>query len=245
MLDFFVIISKGGIRLWCFPGSTDLFRLSINTFLKSLILEENAGRSPFVCDSRAMKFYMDNEFNLLFVAAYQNVLQLNYVDKFLTDIALEFRDKYKNELESHNITGSFEEFLPIYQAVLKQTEDEFRNVRKSAKQMRKFEDSDKSKKTVASMIVRKGRNNEGDNKDVPVVSKEKPVSVESRANEPSADDIDTFEQNRIKLAAKFKASKKSKESKSHHHHLFKSLMESASKRAVDGIMPQLERKQLL
>ncbi|CAH8504321.1 unnamed protein product [Heterobilharzia americana] len=80
--------------------------------------------------------------------------------------------------------------------------------------MRKFEDSDKSKKTVASMIVRKGRNNEGDNKDVPVVSKEKPVSIESRANEPSADDIDTFEQNRIKLAAKFKASKKSKESKS-------------------------------
>ncbi|CAH8837618.1 unnamed protein product [Trichobilharzia szidati] len=214
MLDFFVIITKGGIRLWCFPGSTDIFRLSINTFLKSLILEENAGRSPFVCDSRAMKFYMDNEFNLLFVAAYQNVLQLNYVDKFLTDIALEFRDRYKNRLESHDITGSFEEFLPVYQATLRKTEDEFRNVRKSAKQMRKFEDSDKSKKTVASMIVRKGKNVESDTKDVPVVTKEKTVNSEPKSDEPVTDNLDTLEQNRLKLAAKLKASKKSKESKS-------------------------------
>ncbi|CAH8492298.1 unnamed protein product [Schistosoma mattheei] len=196
MLDFFVIITKGGIRLWCFPGSIDIFRLSINTFLKSLILEENAGRSPFVCDSRAMKFYMDNEFNLLFVAAYQNVLQLNYVDKFLTDIALEFRDKYKNKL-----------------ATLKRTEDEFRDLRKSAKQMRKFEDSDKSKKTIASMIVRKGKNTEGDVKDVPVAQKGSLVS-EPKVEEPPVNGIDTFEQNRLRLAAKFKGSKKSKEPKS-------------------------------
>ncbi|CAH8473538.1 unnamed protein product [Schistosoma turkestanicum] len=213
MLDFFLIITKGGIRLWCFPGSTDIFRLSINTFLKSLILEENAGRSPFVCDSRAMKFYMDNEFNLLFVAAYQNVLQLNYVDKFLTDIALEFRDKYKNKLVSHDITGSYEEFLPIYQAILKRTEDEFRNLRKSAKQMRKFEDSDKSKKTVASMIVRKGKTAEGDVKETPVAQKESVIS-EPKVEEPPVENTDNFEQNRLRLAAKFKGSKKSKESKS-------------------------------
>ncbi|CAH8496774.1 unnamed protein product [Schistosoma guineensis] len=213
MLDFFVIITKGGIRLWCFPGSIDIFRLSINTFLKSLILEENAGRSPFVYDSRAMKFYMDNEFNLLFVAAYQNVLQLNYVDKFLTDIALEFRDKYKNKLVNHDITGSYDEFLPIYQATLKRTEDEFRDLRKSAKQMRKFEDSDKSKKTIASMIVRKGKNAEGYVKDIPIAQKESLVS-EPKVEEPPVNGIDTFEQNRLRLAAKFKGSKKSKEPKS-------------------------------
>ncbi|TNN12161.1 Signal recognition particle receptor subunit alpha isoform 2 [Schistosoma japonicum] len=213
MLDFFVIITKGGIRLWCFPGSTDIFRLSINTFLKSLILEENAGRSPFICDSRAMKFYMDNEFNLLFVAAYQKVLQLNYVDKFLTDIALEFRDKYKNKLISHDITGSYEEFLPIYQTTLKKSEDEFRNLRKSVKQMRKFEDSEKSKKTVASMIVRKGKNSESDVKEITVAPKES-VVTQPKSEEPPVDNIDTFEQNRLKLAAKLKGSKKSKESKS-------------------------------
>ncbi|CAH8502456.1 unnamed protein product [Schistosoma rodhaini] len=213
MLDFFVIITKGGIRLWCFPGSIDIFRLSINTFLKSLILEENAGRSPFVCDSRAMKFYMDNEFNLLFVAAYQNVLQLNYVDKFLTDIALEFRDKYKNRLVNHDITGSYDEFLPIYQATLKRTEDEFRDLRKGAKQMRKFEDSDKSKKTVASMIVRKGKNTEVDVKETPIAQKESLVP-ESKLEELPVNGIDTFEQNRLRLAAKFKGSKKSKEPKS-------------------------------
>ena len=42
---------------------------------------------------------MDNQFELLFVVVYQKILQLNYVDKFLSDIHLEFRDKFKNELE--------------------------------------------------------------------------------------------------------------------------------------------------
>lgn len=43
---------------------------------------------------------MDNEFELILVVAYQKILQLGYVDKFLSDIHLEFRDKYKNELNS-------------------------------------------------------------------------------------------------------------------------------------------------
>lgn len=38
---------------------------------------------------------MDNEFDLVFVTAYQKILQLSYVDKFLDDIQLEFRDKYR------------------------------------------------------------------------------------------------------------------------------------------------------
>lgn len=39
---------------------------------------------------------MDNEFDLVFVTAYQKILQLSYVDKFLDDIQLEFRDKYRS-----------------------------------------------------------------------------------------------------------------------------------------------------
>ncbi|OON18331.1 hypothetical protein X801_05818 [Opisthorchis viverrini] len=143
MLDFFVILTKGGIRLWCFPSTVEMFRVSINTFLKSLILKENAGQSPFVHDSRAIKMHMDNEFNLLFIvslffgssfqAAYQNILQLTYVDKFLTSIALEFRDKYKNELRANNIMCKFDELAEIYTENLKRIEREDRALRKSAK----------------------------------------------------------------------------------------------------------------
>lgn len=34
--------------------------------------------------------------------AFQKILQLSYVDKFLDDIQLEFRDKYKNDLARKN-----------------------------------------------------------------------------------------------------------------------------------------------
>lgn len=52
---------------------------------------------------------MDNEFELIFVVAYQKILQLAYVDKFLSDIHLEFRDKYKNDLVS-KASRSFQEY---------------------------------------------------------------------------------------------------------------------------------------
>lgn len=34
------------------------------------------------------------------MVAYQKILQLAYVDKFLSDVHLEFRDKYKNDLDA-------------------------------------------------------------------------------------------------------------------------------------------------
>ena len=39
MLDFFVIFTKGGIVLWCFEGTKDLFAPSINALVKSVLLQ--------------------------------------------------------------------------------------------------------------------------------------------------------------------------------------------------------------
>ncbi|KAF7261889.1 hypothetical protein EG68_00757 [Paragonimus skrjabini miyazakii] len=217
MLDFFVILSKGGIRLWCFPSNADIFRISINTFLKSLILKENAGQSPFIHDSRAIRLHMDNEFNLLFIAAYQKILQLTYVDKFLTAIALEFRDKYKNKLQCNEIMCNFDDFNVVYCETLKRIEIEDRALRTGAKPMRTFVESEKSKKTVASMIVSRNKkpseravNEKKSNvkAETPVVAQHQPASanVDEQVNE------DVFAQNRRKLAEKMKMSKKSKES---------------------------------
>lgn len=66
---------------------------------------------------------MDNEFELIFVVAYQKILQLGYVDKFLSDIHLEFRDKYKNELGA-GTSRNFQlyDFLSEYQRILEAAE---------------------------------------------------------------------------------------------------------------------------
>lgn len=98
---------------------------------------------------------MDNEFDLVFVVAYQKILQLSYVDKFLNDIHLEFRDKYKNELADGKYFQEFQ-FMDSYNSTLRDVEVWAKSQAKQPKQMRSFEESAKSKKTVASMIERKG-----------------------------------------------------------------------------------------
>lgn len=71
-----------------------------------------------------MQYKLDNEFELIFVVAYQKILQLAYVDKFLSDVHLEFRDKYKNEL-SDATSRSFQlyDFLSEYNRILDKAEE--------------------------------------------------------------------------------------------------------------------------
>lgn len=90
----------------------------------------------------------------MFVVAYQKILQLSYIDKFLNDIHLEFRDRFKNELERSHWFSNFD-FRNDYEQVLAVAEQWARTQAKIPKQMRTFDESQKSKKTVASMIERK------------------------------------------------------------------------------------------
>ncbi|XP_020292305.1 signal recognition particle receptor subunit alpha homolog [Pseudomyrmex gracilis] len=160
MLDLFTIFSKGGIVLWCFQSTSHIFAPSVNALIRSVILQERTGTQSFEHDSLRLQYKLDNEFELVFVVAYQKILQLSYVDKFLNDIHLEFRDRFKNELERSNWFTHFE-FEPVYRVLLEKAEQWSRIQAKIPKQMRTFDESQKSKKTVASMIEKK---NEKDDK---------------------------------------------------------------------------------
>uniref|UniRef100_A0A2C9K4M0 SRP54-type proteins GTP-binding domain-containing protein n=1 Tax=Biomphalaria glabrata TaxID=6526 RepID=A0A2C9K4M0_BIOGL len=135
MLDFFTIFSKGGIVLWCFQGTSQLFTPSVNALIKSVILQERTGNNTYSHESLTLKYKLDNEFELIFVVAYQNILQLSYVDKFLTDIQLKFREKYKNVLLSRFYGDkSFAEFTELFNGLLKETEDESKRDQAAKKQ---------------------------------------------------------------------------------------------------------------
>nr|CAD7409872.1 unnamed protein product [Timema poppensis] len=95
MLDLFSIFSKGGIVLWCFQSTSQIFTPSVNALIRSVILQDY-------------------------------------------------------------------EFTSGFQSVLAAAEQWGKKQAKIPKQMRTFEDSLKSKKTVASMIERK--NDEKENK---------------------------------------------------------------------------------
>ncbi|XP_067679324.1 signal recognition particle receptor subunit alpha-like [Haliotis asinina] len=154
MLDFFTIFSKGGIVLWCFQGTSQFFTPSVNALIKSVILQQRTGSNQFNHDQLTLKYKLDNEFELVFVVAYQKILQLSYIDKFLDDIQLEFRNKYKDELLRGNMSHNYN-FSDEFNLILRVKEQESKAKALKPREMRTFEKSDKSKKTVASMIENK------------------------------------------------------------------------------------------
>lgn len=101
-----------------------------------------------------LQYKLDNEFELVFVAGYQKVLQLSYVDKFLDDMRREIRDRYKNQLLDKKLYFQGVELGDVYSELLKAAEIWSFEVASQPKKMRSFEESKKSKKTVASMIER-------------------------------------------------------------------------------------------
>lgn len=215
MLDLFTIFSKSGIVLWCFQGTTQFFTPSVNALIRTVILQERGGDNSFTHENLVLKYKLDNEFELVFVVAYQKVLQLSYVDKFLDDVHLEFRDKYKACLESGNLFTNFN-FSSEFQEVLHSAEEYGRALATQQKKMRTFEESLKSKKTVASMIE-----NKKDTKPAPAKGKEaakkKPeppkkeavvkevITNGSAGGDPNDDDI---VKNRQKLFEKMQGKKK-------------------------------------
>jgi len=159
MIDFFAIFSKGGIVLWCFQGTSQIFTSSVNALIKAVILQERTGQLSYNHENLTLKYKLDNEFELVYVVAYQKILQLSYIDKFLGDIQLEFRDAYKNKLQLQQWGAKFD-FKSTFDDVLKEAEEWGKKQELAPRAMKTFEESKKSKKTVASMIERKGEDKE-------------------------------------------------------------------------------------
>lgn len=103
----------------------------------------------------SLQYKLDNEFELIFVVAYQNILKLTYIDKFLNEIQLRFRDKYKQVLQNSQFGHNFADFESDFHSILRECEEEARHIAQVAQKPRSFYESDKSTKTVASMIETK------------------------------------------------------------------------------------------
>ncbi|XP_043251323.1 signal recognition particle receptor subunit alpha homolog isoform X3 [Colletes gigas] len=204
MLDLFTIFSKGGIVLWCFQSTSQIFAPSVNALIRSVILQERTGNHTFEYDSLRLQYKLDNEFELVFVVAYQKILQLSYIDKFLNDIHLEFRDRFKNELERSQWFCNFN-FKNNYENVLAMAEQWARTQAKLPKQMRTFDESQKSKKTVASMIERK---DDKDNKKQGMNFNLEIPKQDLSNNRNEEIDEEMLIANRMKLAQKLNSQKK-------------------------------------
>ncbi|GFW66350.1 signal recognition particle receptor subunit alpha [Trichonephila clavipes] len=187
MLDLFTIFSKSGIVLWCFQGTSQIFTSPVNALIRSVILQERGFNENFTYEGLTLKYKLDNEFELVFVVAYQKILQLSYVDKFLDDVHLEFRDKYRKHLNVSDFFSNYD-FSHEYQKILKRCEEYGRKIAEQPRKMRTFDESLKSKKTVASMIENKN-DSKPKEKDVKNADAELESESDSDGSKPEANKL--------------------------------------------------------
>ncbi len=90
---------------------------------------------------RALKYKLDNEFELVFVVGYQKSLPLLYLDKLLDEIRLKFRDRYMKLLKEMDIYrhSQFDGFTNEFQAVLATVERKSNAEKEVVKAPRSFE----------------------------------------------------------------------------------------------------------
>ncbi|KAL1782719.1 signal recognition particle receptor subunit alpha [Sigmodon hispidus] len=157
MLDFFTIFSKGGLVLWCFQGVSDSCTGPVNALIRSVLLQERGGNNSFTHEALTLKYKLDNQFELVFVVGFQKILTLTYVDKLIDDVHRLFRDKYRTEIQQQSalslLNGTFD-FQSDFLRLLREAEESSKI--RAPTTMKKFEDSEKAKKPVRSMIETRG-----------------------------------------------------------------------------------------
>jgi len=157
MLDFFSVIAQGGLILFYFQDQTQELKSSlhtINEMIKGLVLQERGGSiGSYEHENSALKMIYDNQFQLYFVVGYQKILKLAYLDKFLTDIQRHFTDIFHDQLKKHAYGGNFQgRFHDEYSLVLQAAEEQSRLQACLVSRPRTFQESEKSKKNIGSMV---------------------------------------------------------------------------------------------
>jgi signal recognition particle receptor subunit alpha len=94
MIDYFTIFNKRGIVLFSQQFSK-LKGNPIDKMIRDVLIEERSGENSFTSENYAMKWTFANEFDLIFVAVYQRILSLLYIDELLEIVKKKFCELFK------------------------------------------------------------------------------------------------------------------------------------------------------
>ncbi|RAH42190.1 signal recognition particle receptor subunit alpha [Aspergillus brunneoviolaceus CBS 621.78] len=106
MLESFEILDTSGVVLWS-KSYAPVGAHVVNSLISDVFIEEktqiqgpNSTSPTFRKEKYTLKWKRVKEFNLIFVAVYQSILQLGWIDKLLDNIATLYIDLYKDQLRS-------------------------------------------------------------------------------------------------------------------------------------------------
>lgn len=151
-----------------------------------------------------MQFKLDNELDVVYAAVFQKVIKLNYLDSFLADMQTAFQSKFGGIGQQERLAIDYE-FEQEFRLVLSAAETASAKQGKAPKAMRSYNESQKSKKTVASMLQDDKRSVTNEKR---VNIQESPPSTKSQPSSPPRSNADIIQENRRKLREKLTPTKK-------------------------------------
>ncbi|XP_073031244.1 uncharacterized protein [Primulina eburnea] len=130
MLEQLLIFTRGGLILWTYKEFGNALRGSpIDTLIRSCLLEERSGVASYNYDapgaSYTLRWAFHNELGLVFVAVYQRILHLLYVDDLLSMVKREFSEIYDPK------RTSYYDFDDVFQQLKKEAEARAEEMKKS------------------------------------------------------------------------------------------------------------------
>ncbi|KAI8091797.1 signal recognition particle, alpha subunit, N-terminal-domain-containing protein [Thamnidium elegans] len=134
MLDLFTVLTKGGFVLFQ-KTFAPINGSPVQDLIKNVLIEERSGTNTYTKDNYALKWTFANETDLVFVVAYQKILQLTYVDELLETVKRLFLQSFEG------VETDYTSFGPIFDKVLLQIEEKSSGSRQRAP--RKFENTKK------------------------------------------------------------------------------------------------------
>ncbi|PWY72309.1 signal sequence receptor alpha subunit [Aspergillus heteromorphus CBS 117.55] len=106
MLEAFEILTTSGVVLWS-RSYAPVGAHIVNSLINDVFIEEkvqlqaaNNAAPTFKKEKYTLKWKRVKEFDLIFVAVYQSLLQLGWIDKLLDNISTLYIDLYKDQLKS-------------------------------------------------------------------------------------------------------------------------------------------------
>jgi signal recognition particle receptor subunit alpha len=128
MLEELLIFTRGGLILWSSCRALGVAALKgspIDALIRSCLLEDRAADATFSQDGHALKWTFNNDLGLVFVAVYQRVLHLLYVDDLLAAVRKEFSQIY------HPRRSTYHDFDDVFRQLHLEAEARAEGMRKT------------------------------------------------------------------------------------------------------------------
>nr|DAD27455.1 TPA_asm: hypothetical protein HUJ06_028923 [Nelumbo nucifera] len=152
MLEQLLIFTRGGLILWtCKELGNALKGSPIDTLIRSCLLEERSGAASYNYDAPGaaytLKWTFHNELGLIFVAVYQRILHLLYVDDLLSMVKREFSEIYDPKRTVYN------DFDDVFRQLRKEAEARAEEMKKSGQLAKAVNGPSKMQRQTTSQKV--------------------------------------------------------------------------------------------